>query len=111
MTSPVTRVGALIATLNVWLCVLHETTFAVNVKLPLCLGKPDNTPLPASETPCGREPPVTLHTVLPLPPLIRRVSAYVAPIVPSGRVATDAIVASVPKLAITLYGRVIPSVI
>ena len=110
VTSAVASVGTETCIVKVRLLVSHETTVAVYVKLPFCRGKPDTTPLEARVRPCGNAPPVTLQILNPPPPLIRSVSAYVAPMTPLGRAFTDVIVALVPKLAVSAYGCCIPTV-
>ena len=63
-----------------------------------------------SVRPWGNTPPTKLHTATPPPPLICKVSAYVAPMIPLGRVPPDVMAAPVPKLALSVYGRCIGTV-
>src|SRR5205807_3928269 len=97
VTSAVASVGTVTESVNVRLCVSHENTVAVYVKAPLSRGNPDTTPLAPRVRPCGNAPPVTVHVVAPPPPVMRNVSAYVAPMTPFGRAVAETIVADVPK--------------
>jgi hypothetical protein len=70
----------------VWVGLPLSVTVAVKAKVPLAVGVPEITPVPAARvSPAGRLPLVIDHVYAGVPPVARRLCEYVTPSVPEAR--------------------------